>query len=80
MNKSKHIFIVLLIISVILLIINATGLYIGICALISQWKAYPQPIDSFWTIDLAVALIVVCAFLFIVSVCGVVYSLIKLKA
>ena len=56
------------------------GFLIGtIGAIKSLLKAYPYPIDSFWSFDLAITLLIVFPILITISIVGIVLCAIRLK-
>ncbi len=80
MNKpNKNMFIALLALSFIFSIINVIGLIITIRFTISQLRVYPQPLDSLWSLELSITLIVMCALLLILSISGIIFSISKLR-
>lgn len=76
---KKNMIIALLVLSIVFLIISVIGLIIAICFTISQLRVYPQPLDSFWSLELSIILIVICVLLLILSIIGIIFSIFKLK-
>jgi len=77
-KKKKYI--VFLVSLVIAALINAYLLYQGVGVTIALIIAYPQPIDSFWTMDGSITLSVIAALLLCACIAGIVFCARKLKS
>lgn len=76
-KRNGKLIIVSLIISLCLLILSTVFLFITVSTLVNLSKNYPQPIDSFWTIELAVTLFIIFFTVIIISFFGVLFCIVK---
>ena len=80
MRKMRKKWVAVLCLSVCLCILSACGLVIGIWATVSMARAYPRPLDSFWSFDLSITIMAVSLLLFVSAVIGFIFCVRKLKS
>ncbi|MBR2646810.1 MAG: hypothetical protein IKD47_04560 [Clostridia bacterium] len=59
--------------------ISVVGGVVTICFTVSMLKVYPRPLDSFWSFELSILLLLTSAILFAFSIVGIVVCVKKLK-
>lgn len=67
---TKNTLIILLVASILLGAISLTVVIVSACFTASALRVAPRPLDSFWSIDLGVTLLVIFSILFIAAVIG----------
>ena len=67
------------VINSVLCLISLIMIIVAICFTVNMVRVYPRPLDSFWSLDLSITLIIVFSILLIVSVVGIIFFCKKLK-
>ncbi len=77
---TKNWLIVLLILSILICVVSLVVVTVAICFTINMMRVAPRPLDSFWSMDLGITLIVIFSVTLLASVVGIALTIIKLRA
>ena len=72
-------YIIGVVVDLMLCLISLIMIIVAICFIVSMARVYPRPLDSFWSLELSITLIIVFSILLIVSVVGIIFFCKKLK-
>lgn len=76
---SRNMYIALIAFLSLLCVISAVVVIVSICFTVSMVRVYPKPIDSFWSLELSITLLIVFSIILIASIVGIVLCSVKLK-
>ena len=77
MSKKKYI--ILLVVSSILFVLNCWQLVRGVSTALAIIRLYPRPLDSFWSMDRILLLFAIFSALAAITAYGIVFSALTLK-